>query len=276
MSQELKSFVINLKSLDQEIESPVLVGAGDANGYSLKVMVSQQAACRLTPSTRLYLDWKHQNLGTKGYNVFSQTCADPAVFELNWPNAMLREGIVLCRLEMVDDVSISPSTNFSVHVLQNPNDGSDFIISNDYSDFQQAVIDLTTAKDEILDELDYQKKVSDNIANNATTAIKAAEDATTAAARVNAILSGTQLTVVGRDGVSVTSDVQGPQGETGPTPVRGTDYWTDEDVAAIHEYIDEQIKSAYVYADKKVQELSDAIIALTASEIDEADDAEEG
>ena len=276
MSQELKSFVINLKSLDQAIESPILAGAGDANGYSLKVVVSQQAACRLTASTKMYLDWKHQNIGVKGYNVFSQTCAEPAIFELNWPNAMLREGTVLCRLEMVDDVSISPSTNFSVHVLQSPNDGSDFVISNDYSDFQQAVVDLTTAKDEMLDELDYQKKVSDTIANNATATIKAVEDATTAAARVNATLSGTQLTVVDRDGVSVTSDVRGPQGETGPTPVRGTDYWTDEDMAAIHEYIDEQIKSAYVYADKKVQELSDAIIALTTSEIDEADDAEEG
>ncbi len=272
MSQELKSFTINLKSLDQAIESPVLAGAGDANGYSLKVIVSQQAACRLTSSTRLYLDWKHQNTGVKGYNVFSQTSADPAIFELNWPNTMLREGTVLCRLEMVDDVSISPSTNFSVHVLQNPNDGSDFIVSNDYSDFQQAVIDLAAAKDEILDELGYQKKVSDNIANNAATAIKAAEDATTAAARVNATLSGTQLTVVDREGTSVTSDVQGPQGEVGPagkdgsTPVRGTDYWTSEDIAEIHSYINEQLKSVYVYIDTKVQELSDAVAALAIAE----------
>lgn len=272
MIQELKSFVINLKSLDQAIASPVLAGAGDANGYSLKVVVSQQAACRLTSNTKLYLDWKHQNIGVRGYNVFSQISTDPAIFELNWPSAMLREGTVLCRLEMVDDVSVSPSTNFSVHVLQSPNDGSDFIVSNDYSDFQQAVIDLTTTKDEILDELAYQKKVSDNIANDAATAIKAAEDATIAASKVNATLSGTQLTVVDRDGVSVTSDVRGPQGEIGPAPVRGTDYWTDEDVAEIHSYIDEQIKSAYAYADKKVQELSDAIIALTVSEIDEAEE----
>lgn len=270
MSQELKSFVINLKSLDQAIESPVLVGAGGANGYSLKVVVSQQAACRLAADTKLYLSWTHQVGGVKGYNVFTQTGTCPATFELNWPNAMLREGVVLCRLEMVDDVSVSPSTNFSVHVLQNPNDGSDFIVSDDYSDFQQAVIDLATVKDEMLDELAYQKKTSDSMADSVAAATKAAEEATTAATRINATLSGTHFTVVDRNGVSVTSDVQGPRGETGPAPVRGTDYWTDEDVAEIHDYIDEQIKSAYAYADKKVQELSDAIIALTTSEIDEA------
>lgn len=179
MSQELKSFVINLKSLDQAIESPVLAGAGGANGYSLKVVVSQQAACRLTENTKLYLNWQHQVNGVKGYNVFSRTSTDPTIFELNWPNAMLREGTVLCRLEMVDEVSVSPSTNFSVHVLQNPNDGSDFVVSNDYSDFQQAVIDLTTVKDEVLDELAYQKKVSDNITDDAKAAIKATEDAIT-------------------------------------------------------------------------------------------------
>ena len=34
---------------------------------------------------------------------------------------------------------------------------------------------------------------------------------------------------------------QGPKGEDGYTPVRGTDYWTEADVAAIHDYIDQNM-----------------------------------
>jgi len=33
----------------------------------------------------------------------------------------------------------------------------------------------------------------------------------------------------------------GPQGEAGYTPVRGTDYWTAADIAAIHSYIDQEL-----------------------------------
>lgn len=55
----------------------------------------------------------------------------------------------------------------------------------------------------------------------------------------------------GEQGPKGDTGEQGPQGETGPagkdgsTPVRGTDYWTDEDVAALHEYINDRIKTVY-------------------------------
>lgn len=35
--------------------------------------------------------------------------------------------------------------------------------------------------------------------------------------------------------------VQGERGEDGYTPVRGTDYWTEEDIATIQQYIDNQL-----------------------------------
>ena len=35
--------------------------------------------------------------------------------------------------------------------------------------------------------------------------------------------------------------VQGERGEDGYTPVRGTDYWTAEDIATIQQYIDNQL-----------------------------------
>jgi hypothetical protein len=34
---------------------------------------------------------------------------------------------------------------------------------------------------------------------------------------------------------------QGPAGKDGYTPVRGTDYWTEEDIAEIKAYVDEAI-----------------------------------
>ena len=34
---------------------------------------------------------------------------------------------------------------------------------------------------------------------------------------------------------------QGPAGADGYTPVRGTDYWTDDDIATIKSYVDEAI-----------------------------------
>ena len=43
MSQELKTFTIELKSLDQEIGSPVIAGAGDVNGCTLRVVFTQKA-----------------------------------------------------------------------------------------------------------------------------------------------------------------------------------------------------------------------------------------
>lgn len=35
--------------------------------------------------------------------------------------------------------------------------------------------------------------------------------------------------------------IQGENGKDGYTPVRGTDYWTEEDVATIQKYIDDQL-----------------------------------
>lgn len=42
--------------------------------------------------------------------------------------------------------------------------------------------------------------------------------------------------------------IQGPKGDAGAdgkTPVRGTDYWTEEDIAEIHSYIDAKIAESF-------------------------------
>lgn len=157
MSQELRAFTVNLKSMDQDIPDPIVAGAGDADGRTFRVIFDQEAAAQLTPETKIYLSWFHKQKKIKGYNVFTQTNDDPVIWEIKWPQTMLHEGDVLCCIEMVDSVSIVQSTTFLVHVLTDPNDGSNFVVSDDFSEFQNAVIQLNCIADQMKDQMLQQK-----------------------------------------------------------------------------------------------------------------------
>lgn len=157
MSQELRAFTVNLKSMDQDIPDPIVAGAGDANGRTFRIIFDQEAEAQLTPETKIYLSWFHKQKKIKGYNVFTQTSEDPVIWEIKWPQTMLHEGDVLCCIEMVDSVSIVQSTTFLVHVLTDPNDGSGFVVSDDFSEFQNAVIQLNCIADQMKDQMLQQK-----------------------------------------------------------------------------------------------------------------------
>lgn len=157
MSQELRAFTVNLKSMDQDIPDPIVAGAGDADGRTFRIIFDQEAEAQLTPETKIYLSWFHKQKKIKGYNVFTQTNDDPVIWEIKWPQTMLHEGDVLCCIEMVDSVSIVQSTTFLVHVLTDPNDGSGFVVSDDFSEFQNAVIQLNCIADQMKDQMLQQK-----------------------------------------------------------------------------------------------------------------------
>lgn len=70
---------------------------------------------------------------------------------------MLHEGNVLACIQLVDNVSISTSTNFMIHVLIDPNDGSRYTVTDDFTDFQKAVISMATLSDEMKRQLASQK-----------------------------------------------------------------------------------------------------------------------
>lgn len=168
MPQELKAFTVNLKSLDQNIDDPIVAGAGDANGRTFRLIFTQEAGAQFTEYTKVYLKWRHQQLDIKGYNVFKKVqlegYPDLQVWEIHWPKAMLHEGDVLCCIEIVDDVSIAPSTNFIVHVLADPNDGSSFLVSDDYTVFNQAVIDMNSVAEKAEQQFqDHQEKFDDMV-----------------------------------------------------------------------------------------------------------------
>jgi hypothetical protein len=72
MAQELKATVVNMKHLSQDISDPIVNGGGDANGRTLRVIFTQEAAAQFTPNTKVYLSWMHQEKKIKGYNIFTE------------------------------------------------------------------------------------------------------------------------------------------------------------------------------------------------------------
>lgn len=162
MPEELKKNVVNMKRLSQDIEDPIVVNAADANGRTLEVIFTQEAAAQLTPDTKVYLSWYHQQKKIKGYNVFTEVPRedeeeDPPVWEIHYPQSMLHEGDVLACIELVDSISIAASTNFMIHVLSDPNDGSTFVVSDDFSEFKNAVIALNCIAKQMKDQMEQQK-----------------------------------------------------------------------------------------------------------------------
>lgn len=158
MPQELKVTTINMKSLNQDIEDPIVAGAGDANGRTLRIIFTQEAAAQITDKTKVYLKWYHQQAAIKGYNVFNQIGIDkPPTWEIKYPRKMMQEGDVTCTIELVDDISIEPSCTFVVHVLSDPYDGEDFLDSDDFTEFQKAVLELNNTNDKIQE--DYDSKI---------------------------------------------------------------------------------------------------------------------
>ena len=158
MPQELKAFTVNMKTMDQDIEDPIVAGAGDANGRTFRLIFTQEAAAQLTPETKVYLSWHHKQADVSGLQVFEHVKDEPPIWEIRWPRTMLYEGDVMCCVKLVDSISVVQSTNFIVHVLSDPDDGCGFVVSDDYSIFQKAVIDLTSLSDEMRAQMDEQAR----------------------------------------------------------------------------------------------------------------------
>lgn len=184
MNAELRTTVVNMKTLSQKIPDPVVViGAGDVQGRKLKIIFTQEAAARFTPTTKIYLAWYHKELDIRGYNIFTEiTDPDdkkfPPTWEISYPSTMLHEGHVLACIQLVDSVSITSSTNFLIHVLVDPNaDGSDFIASDDYTLFQEAVINLTNLENEVRTEFADMQSEFDDIKETAENAENTAQAA---------------------------------------------------------------------------------------------------
>lgn len=163
MSIELKATVVNMKSLSQDIEDPIVNGAADVKGRTLRVIFTQEAAAQITPKTKIYLAWYHQDKDIRGYNAFSQIInVDdedfPPTWEIYYPSSMLWEGNVLANIQLVDNVSIAVSTNFIIHVLKDFNEEEDQNPTSDYSEFKKAAIALNSLSEQMEEQLIYNEE----------------------------------------------------------------------------------------------------------------------
>ena len=162
MANELKATVINMKTLSQDITDPVVVGAGEAAGRALRIIFTQEAAAQFTEGTKVYLSWWHQEKNIKGYNVFTEITDEddedfPPTWEIHYPKSMLYEGNVLACIQIVDEVSIATSVNFTIHILIDPNNGSSFVETDDFTEFQKAVIKLASTEAQARKQMTDQK-----------------------------------------------------------------------------------------------------------------------
>lgn len=158
MPTELKAFTVNMKSMDQDIDDPIIAGAGDANGRTFRIIFTQEAAAQFTEYTKVYLSWKHKQAKVEGLQVFNKISDDPMVWEIKWPRTLLYEGDALCCVKLVDDISITQSTNFIVHILSDPTTGENYVASDDYSIFQTAVINMNYISEKMVHLMEDQEK----------------------------------------------------------------------------------------------------------------------
>lgn len=80
------------------------------------------------------------------------------IWEINYPAALIAHaGKVLARIELVDNISIAPSTNFTIQVLKNPNDDSRFDDKDDYSIFSQAALELNSTNELMKKQLEEDR-----------------------------------------------------------------------------------------------------------------------
>ena len=76
MTQELKAFTVNMKSLDQDIPDPVVAGAGDANGRTFRILHPKIGKTVLKYLKIIYSNFPHQKINC------AQTVSDVARFSI--------------------------------------------------------------------------------------------------------------------------------------------------------------------------------------------------
>lgn len=167
---------------------------GDANGRGIDLSLIDGKAPANTTGMAVYLAWGHEK-GGEGLTPFSAVDAAHGRWRVLYPTAMQRSGTVLARIMVYlngNRAAISGSKNFRIFVDVDPVDGSAALSDNDFSVFQQAVVDLNTAKANADKSTkaanDAAKKAADAAADaNAAekSAAKATSDANTAAKSAN-------------------------------------------------------------------------------------------
>ena len=157
---------------------------GDANGRGIDLSLFDGKEPANTTGMAVYLAWGHEK-GGEGLTPFSAVDAAHGRWRVLYPTSMQRQGTVLARIMVYlngNRDAISGSKNFRIFVDVDPVDGSAALSDNDFSVFQQAVIDLNTAKA----NADKSTKAANDAAKKATDAAADANAAEKSAAKATA------------------------------------------------------------------------------------------
>ena len=118
---------------------------GDANGRGIELYVLDGGAPADMSGMSVYLAWGHE-MGGEGLTEFSPVDAARGRWRVLFPTSMQRRGTALARiLVYLDGSAITGSKNFRIRIEADPVDGSTALSDNDFTVFQQAVVDLNSA-----------------------------------------------------------------------------------------------------------------------------------
>lgn len=120
---------------------------GDANGRGIDLAIMDGGKPANTTGMAVYLAWGHEK-GGEGLTPFSPVDASKGRWRALYHTSMQRRGTVLARVLVYlngNSAAITGSRNFRIFVDVDPVDVDVALSDNDFTVFQQAVVDLREA-----------------------------------------------------------------------------------------------------------------------------------
>ena len=152
---------------------------GDANGRGIDLHVTLHGETVSMAGMSVYLAWRHKRLkNCQGFTAFTAVNAAEGRFKVLYPTSMQHPGDVAARVMIYltsNGTHITGSKNFTISVDGDPIDDDAALADNDFSLFQQAVVDLHTATSKAA-------KATTDASNAAKSANDAAKEASIQAA----------------------------------------------------------------------------------------------
>lgn len=134
---------ITLDYANQFIPDILIANANDANGRGIDLYVTKDGAAMSMTGMKVYLVWSHEN-GNQDLTAFTAVNAASGHYKVYYPPAMMHGGTVLARIAIYigSKTPITGSRDFRIMVERDPIDADAAMADENFSLFQQAVINL--------------------------------------------------------------------------------------------------------------------------------------
>ena len=134
---------ITLDYANQFVPDIIIANANDASGRGIDLYVTKDGTALSMTDMKVYLVWRHEN-GNQDLTQFTAVSAAAGHYKVYFPNAMMHGGIVLARIAIYigSKTPITGSRDFRIHVEPNPLNEDEAMADENFTLFQQAVVDL--------------------------------------------------------------------------------------------------------------------------------------